>query len=403
MIIHNTNKFKTTIITVRFKEEINKENLGFRALLPSIMSTVTPTYRTRQALNQALKSLYGASISARTLKVGKLSLVEFSLSMIDPSLMDEGFFEDGLKILHEIIYGHKNLPKKEFELVKRLTIEKLETAKNNKTTVALRDMVEIMFKDERYSLRTSGTPEIINDVTYDSLNRYYKKVIKENDVDVSINGNLDESTIDLVDKYFSKKDNHSHYPIDDEVHNVSLIKEIINYDDINQAKLNIGYDFPIRFDDEDHYAAMLFNIVFGGGSHSRLFLNVREKHSLCYYISSNYVAYKGFIYVYTGIDKKNVELAKDLINKELQDLQTNLVTKEELDISKKGLINQIKEQEDSQTTMNGVIYREYLLNKNETLKDKIENINKVTSHEILKVAQKVRLDTIYVLSPEEES
>ncbi len=401
MIVHNTTKFKTTIVTVRFKEEIKEDNIGYRALLSGVMSTVTPTYRTRKALNQALKSLYGASISARTTKVGKLSIIEFSLTMIDPSFMDEGFFERGLKILHEVIYGHKNLPKREFELEKRLTLEKIVSANNNKTSFALIKLFEHMFKNERYSLRVSGTKEIIKKVTYEDLNKYYKKLIKENDVDVSISGNVDDTTKELVLKYFKEKNEYKYHPVDEESHINNGVNEIIDYDDINQAKLNIGYSFDVNYNDEDYISAVLFNTAFGGAVHSRLFLNVREKHSLCYYISSSFDAYKGFIYVYTGVDKANLSFAKDLINQELLDLQTNLLSIEELELTKKSLINQLKETQDSQSSISSVLYQQFLINVSNPLEKSIERVKSVTPEQILNVAKKVNLDTIYILSPEE--
>ena len=85
MVINNTSKFNTTIVSLRFKEEIKYENVGLRALVPNVMSCSTPKFKTRKALNEALENLYGAYINARTYKLGKLSVIEFSY-IINPSL-----------------------------------------------------------------------------------------------------------------------------------------------------------------------------------------------------------------------------------------------------------------------------------------------------------------------------
>ena len=92
MIIDKSNKFKTTIISVRFKEKITKENVGLRALLPNLMSASTNVYKTRQALSEALEDLYGASINVRTTKTGLISIMEFSIYFINQSFTEEPNF-----------------------------------------------------------------------------------------------------------------------------------------------------------------------------------------------------------------------------------------------------------------------------------------------------------------------
>lgn len=118
MIINNTKKFKTVTISIRFKEEIKEENVALRALLPAVMSSATSLYNTRKKLNEALENLYGSGVSARTYILGKLSVLNVSLNIINPSYMEEGFFELSLKILNDLIFGHKMLPKKYFDLEK---------------------------------------------------------------------------------------------------------------------------------------------------------------------------------------------------------------------------------------------------------------------------------------------
>lgn len=401
MIINRTQKFKTVVLSIRFKETLKKENVGFRSLLPSVMSSATPLYDTRKKLNEALINLYGSSLTTRTYKIGKLSIVEFRLNILNPSLMEEGFFHLGLKILHNIIYGHKNLPKKYFELEKRLLLERIASLENNKTALALTKLFEIMFKDERYAIRPVGKIKDVKDITYEELNEYYHEVINNNDCDILISGDIDEELKKEVKKYFKSKNNYNYYPIDDELHEKSKLKVINDEADVNQVKLNIGYNLDVKYDDPLETAAVLFNIIFGASSSSRLFKTVREKHSLCYYISSNISLYKGFLYVYAGIDTKQIKLAKKLIEEELNDLKTNLILEEELNLAKKLLISNLKEAEDSQNRWIDVIYQRRLLNRNSSLESKIEKIKKITNKEILNVANKVEIETIYLMNPED--
>lgn len=400
MIIDKNKKFKTIVISVRFKEQLNSNTAELRALLPEVMSSATPLYNTRKKVNEALEDLYGSSIGTANFKVGTLSVVDFTLQMINPSYMEEGFFEVGLKILNDIIFGHKNLPKKYFNQEKRLLIERIESLKNNKTAFALNRLYELMFKDETYGIKTSGSIEKVKNLTYENLNKYYFDVIKNNDYDVIISGDVEENIITLVTKYFKPRNIYGFTPIDSEDHLTNELNIVKEQDYVNQVKLNLGYNFPIQYNSPLYYGGILFNIIFGSSTFSRLFKVVREKHSLCYYINSNFDPYKGFLYVYAGIDKNKIELAIELINKELEDLQTNLVSDLEFDLAKKQYINSAKEVLDNQGRTLSSIYQERLLGRNNSLENKIEVLNKVTKTDILNAAKKVTIDTIYMLEPE---
>ncbi|NLN50791.1 MAG: insulinase family protein [Acholeplasmataceae bacterium] len=402
MIIHNTNKFKTIRVSIYFKEEIKKENIGLRAILPNLMISSTPTYKTRKALTLALENLYGATIDAKTTKQGKLSVMEFSLEFINPAFTTLATFNEALTLLHEIIYGHPNLPKKEFEIEKRLLIEKIKAYENDKTTFALGRMFEEMFKEERYGLRVNGKIEDVEPLTYQNVNSYYKKSIASNDCDVLLSGDLSPEIIKLVENHFKGRSNKQLNSIDFETKLVETVKNISEYDKISQTKLNIGYRFPVLFSDQDYYTAVLFNTTLGGAVHSRLFTNVREKHSLCYYIASRYDANKGISYIYSGVDKDRVDLALKVINEQIADLKENIVTEEELNLSKKSIINRLKELEDNQRFAVNNLYQQVLSDEIISLEERILLINQVKPEEVLKVAKKLEEDTVYLLWPEEK-
>ncbi|MDD4203513.1 MAG: pitrilysin family protein [Acholeplasmataceae bacterium] len=400
MIIDKSNKFKTTIISVRFKEKITKENVGLRALLPNLMSASTNVYKTRQALSEALEDLYGASINVRTTKTGLISIMEFSIYFINQSFTEEPIFEEALEILHEVVYGHKNLPKKEFELEKRLLLEKIASFDNDKTSFALSNLFETMFENEQYGIRTSGKIEDVKPITYDILNRYYKEMLKTNDIDVVISGQVDESLLKLVSKYFIPRNNLALNPIDYEDKQIEMIKNKVDYDTISQSKVNIGYRLPIRYKETLLPAATLFNTALGGAVHSRLFVNVREKHSLCYYIGSRFDAFKGFMYIYSGIDKSRFDLALKVIDEQIEDLQNKPLSETELNLSKESIINALIENQDSQSASLANLYLQTLLNNPLTLAEQIDKIRAVTPKEVQAIAKTIKKDTLYILAPE---
>ncbi|HHT39411.1 MAG: pitrilysin family protein [Acholeplasmatales bacterium] len=399
MIIDKQKKFKTSYLGIKFKEEIKKEHIGFRALLPNLLKTRTKTYPTRKLLQEALDDLYGASLVAKVTKKGNLSILEFGISFINPDFTDEPLFEKVVALLQEIIY-QSNVPKKDFVIEKRMLLEKIRALKNDKTRFALQRMSEEMFKNETYGLQVSGKEEDVLALSYQKVNNYYQKMLKTNSLDVVFSGDLNEEEMALLKETF-QEDNNELEVIDFQNKEVLEPKTIVETDTISQSKVNLGYRLPIRANDKLYHAAVVFNTALGGGIHSRLFLNVREKHSLCYYISSQYDPFKGFMFIYSGIDKDRVDLALKVIDEQLLDLQTNKLKEAELNLSKQTLINRFKELEDAQNQSLEALYTRHLLNNKKTLEERIAKIESVTSAEVVEVANLVKKDILYILAPED--
>lgn len=396
-MIIKTTKYKTNVISLRFKETLTKETLGLRAFLSNVMVSKSPLYDSRKKLNEALDDLYGATLSERTFRQGLQSIIEFSITFINHKFTTEPLLENVLKLLKDVVFGHKNLSKTEFLIEKKIAKEKILAFQNNKTSYALNRMIEIMFEGTNQSLMSLGKLEDIESVSYNEMNNYYKKFIKS-PYDVLISGDFNDSDVKLINSYF--KGTNTKVEIIDYDNKEPNYREVIEHDKINQAKVNIGYLLPVRYKDNDFYEAAIFNIVFGGDVHSRLFLNVREKHSLCYYVRSQYEPFKGFIYVYAGIDKLRVELALKVIDEQLEDLKKNLISDEELMYSKQSYINSLKEAEDNQNRQLDSFYLQEALNL-DTIDEMIEKINAVTKEQVQNMARKLTKDTLYILAPEE--
>ena len=177
--------------------------------------------------------------------------------------------------------------------------------------------------------------------------------------------------------------------------------EVIEKQDITQSKLNLGYQIQCDFTSPQHYAFTVFNAIFGGFSQSRLFQVVREKHSLCYYISSSYDAFNGMMIVNAGIEQKDYQKTLDLIHQQLSDLQNGNVREEEMKIAKMMLTNALKKTNDEASSMIALAYNRDITHVHETSEEYIEKLMNVTLGEIVDVAKKVKLDTIYFLTGKE--
>ena len=171
--------------------------------------------------------------------------------------------------------------------------------------------------------------------------------------------------------------------------------------DISQGKLNIGYRTHTRIGEDDYLPLLVFNGMFGGYAHSQLFMNVREKASLCYYCASRLDNYKGLMYVYSGIEAQNYQKALEIIGQQLKDMVGGNFTDKEMDLAKKSLINSKLESLDQASGMMAHENLNALLDQPLTVEEWIDQVNAVTVEDIKRVASKIEEDAIFFLTGKE--
>ena len=135
---------------------------------------------------------------------------------------------------------------------------------------------------------------------------------------------------------------------------------------------------------------------------SRLFKVVREKHSLCYYISSSYGAFSGIMTVNAGIESKDYQKAKELVLKELINIQNGNFSDDEINLAKLMLKNSLTKTKDEPMSLIALAYNRDLTNKQETNDEYLEKILNVSREEIIAASKKVHLDTIFLLTGSDE-
>ena len=216
-------------------------------------------------------------------------------------------------------------------------------------------------------------------------------------------GDVDESIVDVFRENLSFESSDTFNNV---VTNFKSTKkevlEVIEKQDITQAKLNMGFVVDCNFLDKGTYAMTVFNAMFGGFSQSRLFKVVREKHSLCYYISSSYGAFSGIMTVNAGIESKDYQKAKELVLKELINIQNGNFSDDEINLAKLMLKNSLTKTKDEPMSLIALAYNRDLTNKQETNDEYLEKILNVSREEIIAASKKVHLDTIFLLTGSDE-
>ena len=292
--------------------------------------------------------------------------------------------------------------KEEYVEQEKNNIQKIIEGKiDNKARYALDRCIEEMYKNQPFGLYKFGYIEDLKDLNGKNLYEYYKKLIDECKIDIFVSGNIDDeiekkiSENENIQKLVSREANYvqpmiANKEIKDKENIVTESMEV------TQGKLVLGLDVDI--DKEDlKYDTLIYNSLLGGTATSKMFQNVREKAHLAYVASSSYLRNKNNIFINCGIDIPNYEKALELIREQIEDMKKGDFTEEEIQNAKKGIIATIKTIEDEQDTEVSYYFGQELSNQKVSVKEYIEKIEKVNKKNIIDIANKITINTIYFL------
>ena len=398
-----TDKYKTNTFVFRLKAPLNEETVTERALLPYVLQSATEKLPSVIRLRQYLEELYGSSLAVDVSKKGEDHIISIYVDIANEVYLHDAppLFEKALSMLSDIVL-HPATEGNGFlssivESEKRALLQRIEATYDDKMRYANERLIEEMCKVEPYRLSANGKKESVSSITNESLYQYYQKVLAEDEMDLYIIGDISENAVDLVSKYFSI----STRPVRER--NVLLHrrnneeKEVVEKQELKQSKLHIGYRTFVTYKDEDYFALQLFNGLFGGFSHSKLFVNVREKNSLAYYAASRFESHKGLLFVMSGIEAKNYEKAVEIIKEQMLAMQNGEFSEEEIHQTKSVIQNQILEAIDTPRGFVEMLYHGIISDRTRPVEEWLTGIESVTKEEIVKVAKNIELDTIYFL------
>ncbi|WP_414839888.1 EF-P 5-aminopentanol modification-associated protein YfmF [Carnobacterium sp. TMP28] len=403
-----TEKYKTVRIVIKFRAPLDKKTITKRALLSSLLETNSEKYPTQTALRSELSNLFGASFGSSVTKKGAFHVLTLSLNVVNENYltMSDSIVAKSIDFLKEIIF-RPNVTDERFNQAtfireKENLVDYYDSIADDKQTYANLELQKLFFEEDDQKIPSIGTKEDLEEITEETMYHYYKKMIQEDQVDIYVLGDVDEVQLIKQFREFSfeprklKKEELFYTPS-----SVKKVKIKTEQQEIKQAKFNLGYTTPIGYLQDNYYAGQLFNGLFGGFPHSKLFVNVREKESLAYYASSSLDNFRGMMIVQTGIDSKKMGQVKDIVTLQLKEMQNGNFTEEDIHQTKQMLKNQLLQSEDNSSA---VIERTYSnqLAKNSimSIEEWMENIEKVTKEEIVEIANSVHLKATFFLSEE---
>lgn len=398
-----TDKFKTIKVKVSFRRPILKEEVTIRNILSQILVQTTNKYKTKRELAIKAQDLYAATISSSNSRIGNYINTDIILSVLNDRYTEDGNFSLAIDFLYDIIYDpnviDNSFDKEQLEIIKTSAKTELESEKEDSNYYSILRLHEIMDANNPSSIKMSGYVEDLDSIDGDKLYEYYKEVLKKDLMDIFVIGNIDFKEIEkLIKSKFNiktfKKSRKAYYVSETKPR---LRKRIVSEkDDNNQSKLAIGARINNLTMYEKNYPLTLYNIILGGGEDSKLFRNVREKNSLCYYINSVPQKLDNILLIRAGIDKKNVKKTISLVEKEMNNMKRGKITENDLVYAKEFFTTAMESLKESQTSIMEHYYLMDLL-KTDDIDTRIKKMEKVTISEIVKVAKKVKIDTIYCL------
>lgn len=398
-------RFKTAAITLSLVCPLSKDNASANAILPQLLTKSCSKYPDFSALQRKLAMLYGASLSGSVMPLGDAQLIRLSVRALDDryTMNEEAVCAECTKLLSDILTSPPLtdglFPSELLESEKRLLSEKIDAQINDKITYSTRRCFELMCADEPFGVNPYGTKEAVSALDTSQVTQLWKTALETYPIQLTAIGSMDaESVISAFTEAFSAIDRKpAQLPVQLVIPQADTVRKFTDYEDVTQSKLVMGFRTPFSSAD-DPYIMRLVSACFGGTPHSRLFVNVREKLSLCYYCSSGYYSTKGILLVRSGLESENIEKAKNEILAQLADIQNGGLTDEEVIQAKMSLRNSFLESKDSVTGteswyISQMFDRQYL-----SVDEACARIESYTKDDITEAAKRITLDTVYLLT-----
>ncbi|MDQ0270159.1 EF-P 5-aminopentanol modification-associated protein YfmF [Cytobacillus purgationiresistens] len=405
-----TDKFKTNTLVWKMKAPLQKETVTVRSLLPHVLQSNSADHPTTAKLRSYLDELYGAALYVDLAKKGEYHVITISLDIANEKFLSDQtpLLKKAFELLAEIV-TKPNVSDNGFDQTtvnkeKRTLKQRIQSVNDDKMRYANYRLVQEMCKEEPYALHVHGELEAVDQITPETLYSYYQQALEKDELDLYVIGDVDEEEVQSYASELFQFQNRDPQKTEanGRSHKGDSVHEVKEVQDVKQGKLNIGYRTNIVYGDEDYFALQVFNGIFGGFSHSKLFLNVREKASLAYYVGSRLESHKGLMMVMSGIENNKFDQATGIIEEQLQAMKNGDFSEKEIGQTKAVIKNQLLETMDTARGVVEVLFHNIISRKEVSLTEWLNGMDQVSKEQIIAAAKKVELDTVYFLHGKEE-
>ena len=403
-----SDKFKTGCLSINLLTQLKRETAAFNAVLPFVLRRGTRFHPDMQTIAAELDSLYGTGVEPIVRKIGEIQCIGFYASFPDDKYLPAGSeaFEKAANLSCEMLLapntrGGLFLPAY-VESEKEKLLELIRSRVNEKRSYAHFRLLEQMCCYEDYAVSRFGTEDTAESIYYQKLTKYYHSLISASPVEIFYCGSMEASKVAdiLSDALSGMTRGEINYDIGTDIRMNAVEDKVRSFVDemsVTQGKLVMGFRLGECMEEPDLAAIYVFNAVYGSGVTSKLFMNVREKLSLCYYASSTVDTHKGIMLVSSGVDFDKVDEAKSEILAQLEAVKSGDISDEELEAARRSVASDLCACLDSQGELEGF----YLANTIDGLEFSPDELAAlvcdVSREDVIKIASSVVLDAEYFL------
>ena len=403
-----SDKFKTACMSVTLLTQLRRETAAMNAVIPFVLRRGTTRYGDMEQLSRRMDELYGAAVEPVVRRIGEIQCIGFYGSFPEPDYLPggEALLGDTCALMAQLLLdpatrGGLLLPQYvDSEREKLLDI--IRSRMNDKRSYALMRCIEEMCCYEDFAVSRFGSESEAENIHYKKLTRHYRELIQTCPVEIFYCGKTDFKAVSAAmrDAFSAMPRGEIDYDIGTDLRmnavedHVRFVEEEM---DVTQGKLVLGFRLGECMEEPDIPALYVFNAVYGSGATSKLFMNVREKLSLCYYASSAEYLHKGIMLVSSGIEFDKLDAARDEILAQLDSVRRGEITDDELRSAKKSVASDLRAVQDSLGELEGFYLSQALDGLDYGPAELAALAEDVTKEDVQAIAESIECDLIYFL------
>lgn len=397
-------RFKQGCLSLQLVRPMCREEAALNALIPTVLLRGTVNAPDLRDITLRLDDLYGASVGAVVRRVGDYQTTGLHCSFIsDKYAMDgDAILEPVIDFLGELLLEpalEKGAFRKDYvESEKKNLIATIESQLNDKRVYASSQLLKHMCAGDSFGVPRLGEVSQVKKITPKAAYAHYRKLFAESPIEIFYVGSAAPETVakkltnllGRIDRCYVDLPAQTGFTSPATGHHEEAME-------VAQGKLAMGLVTPITLRDPRFPAMQVCNTVFGGGMTSKLFMNVRERMSLCYDIGSGYHGSKGIVAISAGIDCDKEETVRAEILAQLQACCEGKITPEELTAAKEALCSSLRATHDSPGAIEGYYATTALSGLGMTPAEYIEKIRQVDAEQVAQAAKTLQVHTTYFL------
>ena len=398
-------RYKKNLISVAFSTQLSGDTATENVIVPVLLTKCNSKLPTYKAFNNKMSRLYASGIGGTAGRQYDLQTISFGAYYLDDIYALSG--EKMTGIMTDILIDCLTSPvtengvfsEKFVELEKKTVIDNIETAINDKRSYAIERAMKTICKGEPASVCSYGTVEKAKLITPDSAYKAYRRMLETMPCEIICTGCSDFDGV--AEKFAAAFEKAGRHDIENTTIALSPVKtqteEVTERLTVNQSKLVLGF----KSHSDDDAALVLLQKIFGGTTSSKLFRNVREKMSLCYYCSAARNDLKGIMLVNSGVENENIEKTKEAVIDQLEEIKNGNFTNEDINFAEMAIKNDFKSVADSAGNVSNWYFDCIRKNDIVTPEEKLGRYLGVSKERIIAAAKSMVLDSVYVLTGNE--